>query len=265
MPIINANNINMYYELHGTGEPIVLISGFATDRLAWRSVQQIFAQQYQVLLFDNRGVGQSDTPDTPYSIDLFAADTIALIDTLGLKKPHIIGHSMGGMVAQTIAHQYADKIKTITIAGSRCRSNKLTETLFKFIGNLRKDKVPRERLLECWLPWIFSEAFLAQPEVIPTLTAFYLNNPYPQTLIGYERQLDAVLNFNSSDWVSHIKTPTLIITAEKDLTIPPEQSQEIINKISHAEAVCLPHAGHAMMVEQPEFFTEAVINFLQRN
>jgi 3-oxoadipate enol-lactonase len=265
MPMIKANNINIYYELHGAGEPIVFISGFATDHLAWRTVQNEFTQHYQVILFDNRGAGQSDTPDMSYSMELFAADTVALIDKLNLKQPHIVGHSMGGMVAQTIAHQYPDKIKSVIISGSRCKSNKLTETLFKFIGNLRRDNVPRERLLEAWLPWIFSNEFLAQPEVIPVLTAFYLNNPYPQTQLGYDRQLAAVLNFDSTPWIQHIKTPTLVIAAEKDLVIPPEQSREIADKIPHAQFTLLPHAGHAMMVEQPELFAKIVQEFLQKN
>lgn len=262
MPIIKANNINMYYELYGAGEPLVLISGFATDHLAWRAVVNDFAKHYQVLLFDNRGAGQTDTPDMDYSVELFAADTMALCDALGLKKPHIVGHSMGGMIAQTIAHQYSDKISSITVCGSRCRSNKLTEVLFKFIGKLRKENIPREYLLESFLPWIFSNEFLEQPEVIPTLTAFYLNNPYPQTNLGYDKQLNAVTAFDSGPWIKHIKTPTLVIAAEKDIVIPPEQSREIADKIPHAKYICLPHSGHAMQVEQPEMFAKTVMDFL---
>src|SRR5262245_16101500 len=100
MPKIDVGNINLYYESYGAGEPLVCIAGFSVDHLAWQSIVELFAKNYNVIIFDNRGAGQSDCPDIPYSIDMLADDTIELCKALDITRARFIGSSMGGMILQ---------------------------------------------------------------------------------------------------------------------------------------------------------------------
>src|SRR5579859_2633380 len=96
MPIVRVNDIEMYYEIHGEGEPVVLIAGLNSDHTLYRGILPRLAASYQVVAFDNRGVGQTDKPDIPYSIEMMADDTAGLLDALGITGAHILGTSMGG-------------------------------------------------------------------------------------------------------------------------------------------------------------------------
>src|SRR5579884_1186018 len=99
MPTVQANGINVYYEIHGVGEPLLLISGLASDHTFYRWVLPQLAARYQVIVFDNRGEGYTDKPNIPYSIDMMADDTAGLLHALGIARAHVLGTSMGGRIA----------------------------------------------------------------------------------------------------------------------------------------------------------------------
>src|SRR6266567_1248417 len=103
MPYIKVSDIQMYYEIHGNGEPLVLIIGLGTDISEWEGIIHWLAQKYKVLAFDNRGTGRTDKPDTQYSIEMMADDTTELMQTLGIQQAHILGISMGGRIALALA------------------------------------------------------------------------------------------------------------------------------------------------------------------
>src|SRR4030042_527229 len=115
MPLVHVNDINMYCEIHGKGEPLLMIQGLGFEMSAMvtepgksRYIDK-FTDRYQVIVFDYRGVGRTDKPDIPYSIGMLADDTVGLMDALGIRKAHIMGTSMGSQIAQTIAAQYPDR------------------------------------------------------------------------------------------------------------------------------------------------------------
>ena len=110
MSKIKLNNANFYYELHGKGHPLILIAGYSGDHLVWMPLLENLSKQFQVLLFDNRGVGQTTDDGRPLSAELMAQDVVALADALDLKKPHIVGQSMGGTIAQRVATHHSEKI-----------------------------------------------------------------------------------------------------------------------------------------------------------
>src|SRR3990167_9486363 len=116
MPKITANNISMHYEQHGTGDDLVLIGGLTSDHQVWKSALRILSQYFRVLIFDNRGAGQTDTPDLPYTTELMAKDTLALMTALNIPRAHIVGHSLGGCIAQQMALIAPDKVKKLVIA-----------------------------------------------------------------------------------------------------------------------------------------------------
>ena len=118
MPIAKVNGININYMVAGQGEPLVMIAGFSADQSLWKSQLPAFKKQFQMVIFDNRGVGKSDKPQGPYSPKMMSEDTIKLMDYLNIKKAHILGHSMGGLIAQEIAINYPERVMKLILAST---------------------------------------------------------------------------------------------------------------------------------------------------
>src|SRR5207245_2584476 len=124
MPYIKVNDIQIYYEIHGDGEPLVLIVGLGTDISEWDGIIRWLAEKYQVLAFDNRGAGRTDKPDIPYSIEMMADDTAGLMQTLGIEQAHILGVSMGGRIALALSLRHAECVKKLVLVSTSARSIK---------------------------------------------------------------------------------------------------------------------------------------------
>jgi len=117
MPYATIGDIDIYYEIHGPPDapPLVLIGGWASYRWIWFRQVPAFKEKYKCIVFDNRGAGKSSKPDYPYTMEMLAADTIGLLDALDIKNAHILGVSMGGMIAQQIASSYPEKARSLII------------------------------------------------------------------------------------------------------------------------------------------------------
>src|SRR5579871_570460 len=118
MPTISVNDIDMYYEVHGEGEPLVLIAGTNSDHTLYRGITPQLAAKYQVIVFDNRGVGQTSKPDIPYSIEMMADDTAGLLDALGITGAHMLGTSMGGRIAVALALRHPRHVKSLILVST---------------------------------------------------------------------------------------------------------------------------------------------------
>ena len=116
MPKARVNGISINYSVEGRGEPLFLIMGFSGSKMAWFFQRGAFRKHFQVVTFDNRGVGQSDKPPGPYSMKMFADDTVGLMDHLGIDKAHVLGASMGGMIAQHIALSHPERVRKLVLS-----------------------------------------------------------------------------------------------------------------------------------------------------
>lgn len=262
MPKLKVNNTNLYYELHGAGIPLVLIGGLKSDHTNWTNVLDIFAKHHQVLIFDNRGAGQSDAPNQSFTIADMAEDLAALIDKLNLERPHILGHSMGGAIAQTLAAKYPQKINKLVLCNTFPKINKVSTIALENILDLHHANAKPSMIMKHIIPWAFSHEFLQTPDIVQTILMMSDQNPFPQTLVGYQRQLEALKEFNSLPWVKEIKNPTLIIAGEKDILTPVEDSEVLAKHIAHSILEILP-GGHPSSIEQETKFTSKVIDFLR--
>ena len=160
MPIVSVNNANFYYESQGTGEPVILIAGFTCDHLSWQPIVDELSQYFQVVVFDNRGAGQTVDYNKPLSVKLMAADVIALADKLHLKQPHIVGQSMGGTIAQAVASFYSEKIGKLCLLTT---SAKWRQAMLRGRKNsliMQEKNIDFDVIFEAGLPWIFGESFL---------------------------------------------------------------------------------------------------------
>ncbi len=263
MPKVKVNDINIYYEIYGRGQPLVLIHGFSIDHLVWQGIVAKYAEKYQVITLDLRGSGQTDCPDIPYTVEMMADDVIGLCDVLELDNVHFMGSSMGGAILQTIALKYPQRVCTAVL------SNTFTKLDIRYAlfakGRLAffATQVPVRAIMEASLGWVFSSDFLNREGMVDFLIEMRLANPYPITEIGYRNQLHALLQFDSEKWVNRIQVPCLVIGSDQDAIISEPHMRHLSNLIPNAEYYCFRNVGHVPHVEQPELFNDVVEKFLR--
>lgn len=265
MPKINANHINLYYEIHGQGDPIVFIGGFSADHTIWEGIIEPCARNHQVIVFDNRGIGQSDCPNYPYTVDMMAEDAVALCRALGISSAHFVGNSMGGSIVQTVAYKYPKLVKSAVISNSFPKPHIKLVILTEANLAMRKENVSQENMTKLVLPTVFSKKFLEKEGMVDALIQIRMKNPYPMSVEGYANQANALLNFNSTSWLKEITQPCLIITADDDFLASVGQSRELAKTISNAEFYCFNDVGHLPHVEQPEVFCKLILGFISKN
>lgn len=257
---IIIRNIKFYYELEGKGEPVVLISGLKADHTSWATLTPELTKQYQVLTLDNRGIGNTKDDGEDFTIENMADDVIALFRNLKLHKPHIVGHSMGGAIAQVIAAQCPNEISSVTLCNTFIKFNKDAKAFFsKTVGKLYDQGKSQGAIMEVIIPWVFDPSFISN-ELISMIKEMSDKNDNPQSATDYHRQCMALGLFDSSKWVSTIKVPTLIIGSKADKTATFSESEALHKAISRSQLVALS-GGHASAVEQPQPFIEALNGF----
>lgn len=262
MSKILVNDISMYYETYGQGEPLIFISGFSADHSIWKSIAEKFSDRFKIILFDNRGVGRSDAPEGAYTINLMANDVFKLCESLDVKNAHFISSSMGTYILQELAYQYPALVKSAIF----CNGGMNPESPFLFYleaqYELIKANTPMECIMKAALPWVYSYDYLMDSEKIETLIQAKLDNPYPFTLQGYQGQYAALCGFNSSTWAKKIKCRSLIIAGSNDLIFNPMKAKALANEIAGANYYCFESCGHLPHIEQPEEFCLIVDDFL---
>jgi len=262
MPKVRVNDIEMFYVEAGTGEPVVLVMGFGGDHLAWGFQIRALAEKHRVVVFDNRGAGRSDAPDVPYTIPMMADDTAALMTALGIDRAHVVGVSMGGMIAQELALRHPERVRSLHLGCTLARPDGHLRALIEAWRDVRR-ALSREASLRAFGLWLFAPlTYEERPQFIETLYQNALANPYPQTLTGFLRQGDAILGHDTAARLPAVRCPTLVSVAEHDILIPPRFSREIAALIPGARLELLPRAGHVYFWEQPEAFNALTLEFL---
>jgi pimeloyl-ACP methyl ester carboxylesterase len=255
----------MYYQEVGSGEPVLLIMGFGGDHTAWAFQMADFSARYRVIVFDNRGVGQTDAPDHPYTTQVMAADALGLMDALGIDCAHVLGASMGGMIAQELALASPERVRSLHLACTFARPDAYMLALNAAWRQMRIG-LGHESTLRILALWLFSPTTYAErPELIEALLQNSLANPYPQSLAGFLRQGEAVAAHDALERLSAIRCPTLVTVAEDDILVPPRFSREIVARIRGAELRLVAAAGHGYFLERPDVFNELSLDFIARS
>lgn len=261
MSTASINGITLHYEVHGSGEPLLLIAGYTCDSTMWGGILEKLTKQFQVIIFDNRGVGRSDAPSSAYSIEMMANDALGLLDKLGLKQAHVLGHSMGSAIAQTLAYQHPERVKKLILCNPLIKFIPAGKLAFRAILNIRKAGADVRTLTELSAPWVFSNGLLADPKNVDDLVAFNQNHPYPQSVAGQDGQFHALENFDSSAWFHKIAVPTLISGGEEDIITPLSEAKKLANGIRQSQLLPMPGA-HVQVLEIPNAFSDMILKFL---
>src|SRR5207302_9450082 len=202
-----------------------LIMGFGGDHMAWAFQMPDFSVRHRVIVFDNRGVGQTDAPDQPYTMRMMAADARGLMDALGIDSAHVLGLSMGGMIAHELALSSPQRVRSLHLACTFGRPDAYMLALNSAWREMRIG-LGREATLRALGLWLFSPTTYAErPELIEALLQNALANPYPQSLAGFLRQGEAVAAHDALERLSAIRCPTLVSVAEDDIHVPPRFSR----------------------------------------
>lgn len=262
MPKIKANNLNLYYELHGTGKPLILISGLATSHFIWLPLIEKLKSENQILIFDNRGIGESDNPNQPYSIEDMADDVFALMQNLNLEKPHILGSSMGGAIAQMLAINHGDKIDRLILDSTTAKLNFSACLASDFILSLYKIKMPLEQKALGFIPWLFGSDYLEKKENFQKVIKDFLSNASFPTEVGFKRHLEALKKFDSRNLLEKIQNPTLILRGEKDILIPGDETEVLFQNIPDASFYAFKKTGHSICIEKPDSYAKIVLDFI---
>ena len=255
----------MYYEIHGDGFPLVMIMGFSANVDWWTpEVIEAYSQHFKTIVFDNRGAGRTDKPEIDYSIKMMADDTAGLMDALNIERAHILGVSMGGSIAQELVLNYPEKVEKLVLGCTTCGGSKQImpkmDVLEQMSSSL-KDLTP-EKVTQDVMPLLFTEDFIKNnPEFIESYTKQLLISVIPPD--AYQRQLNALMGFNSYRRLKKIQVPTLIIHGKKDFLNPVENAEILAEQIPGAKLILLDNAAHSYNQPDPNKSINATLEFLK--
>jgi 3-oxoadipate enol-lactonase len=261
MPTIEANGSRLSYESTGAGEPILLISGFACDHLMWGKIAPRLAKKYRVVTYDNRGTGESSDLNGPCSIRDLADDATRLMDAVGIKKAHVAGHSMGGMIVQELALAYPERVQSLVLLASCAKCDERGKAIIEMFGDMPRlvDPPTSARLI---MPWLYTNSFYSTPGAVASLVKWLLECPSPPTAQAMYHQSRAISACDTTSRLGAIRCPTLVLAGDEDILLPVSFSKELAQAIAGAKLVVLPGTGHGMLIETPEQVVAAMIEFL---
>jgi 3-oxoadipate enol-lactonase len=264
MSTADANGISINYRLEGDGpETVVLVNGLADDLESWGyQTPALVEAGYRVLTFDNRGVGESDRPAGPYTTRLFAEDTKALVDSLGLRDFHLVGVSMGGMIAQEYALAYPGDLRSLLPACTYAAPGPFCSRMFALWEEMAPVMGLKSVMQDVTL-WAFTQEFFeTRPEELAEFEEAMATLAMP--IDAYLAQLSSIQTHDATARLGEITAPTTVVSGEIDILIPVELSRRLHEGIAGSEFVTVP-GGHACAWEYPEPFNEAVIAHVRKH
>lgn len=275
MPKIKVKDIEMHYEIYGEGEPLLLIMGLGMDINGWIFQVPEFLAHFKVVIFDNRGIGKTSAPPGPYSTKMMANDTAELMNILGVESTHILGISMGGMIAQELAINYPKKVRKLILACTYSEPDELARQIMeqgiiqlaggkvKTIEEITPDMLSMDirKIMDFMLPFSLSETFIKQNrQIIDEMLKMVSENA---TVEGFLGQVVATQKHNTTDKLNKIFSETLVITGDKDILVAPENSKILAENIAGAKLVIIEGGTHGFNCEQKDEFNAEIIKFLK--
>jgi 3-oxoadipate enol-lactonase len=265
MPAVKVGDVSIYYEMHGDGECLVLISGMGGNTTMWQWAIPIFSPKFRMVTFDARGSGQSDKPDIPYTMEMMADDLAELLDAIDIDAAHILGLSMGGMIAQHFALSYSKRVKSLILGCTSCggpRVTMLCPEVMKVYDMFRVSKLTPQEFITESVRLGYTQDFLHKnPGLVQQTTAAMTEHPIPADV--WIHYVQALMNHDTFDYLSEIKAPTLVIHGDGDRCVPVENARILAARIPRSELVIFKNTGH-MFAEEGREFVRAILEFLDR-
>ena len=260
MPKANLGDVEIYYESHGEGEPLLLVSGLGGVAAYWKPNLPAISAKYRVIVHDHRGIGQSSRSMVKYSVDQMTDDVVRLMDHLKIERAHLVGHSTGGAIGQTMAIKHPERLKSMVLFSTWTKSDAFFRRIFE----------ARKTLLLKGGPAAYSRAasvFLypdwwvnANEKLLDERERAGVANFPPVEIIA--SRIDAIVAFDRTAELGRIRTPTLVLVAKDDILTPPYFSHELAKVIPGAKLKILERGGHCSSESALEDFNRALLEFL---
>jgi len=261
MPTIRSGDADIFFEIIGSGEPLLMIMGLGADSRMWMLQTPAFSARYTCVALDNRGVGRSSAPEGSYTTEQMAGDALAVMDAAGVERAHVLGISLGGAIAQQVALKAPERVRSLTLAATWCARNPYTDRMAEIgrhVAGLGDRVLIRSALL-----WTFSSAtIIGNPALLDQVEQ--VATDYHPSPAAFLRQLDAVVAHDTVAALGSLSVPTLVMIARRDIMVPPELGHQVAAAIPGAEAVELD-GGHAFNMESVAEFNTTVMDFLERH
>jgi pimeloyl-ACP methyl ester carboxylesterase len=268
MPRIHANEIDIYYEIHGSGDPLLLINGLGYDLWMWHKMIPGLTEHFQVITFDNRGVGKTDKPAGPYTAQMLANDTAGLLEAIDIGRAFVLGHSMGGFVAQALVLSRPDLVGKLILSATNFGGPNhipVTQEALAVLTDLEADPIERlRRGIEVSCTPGFAQA---HPDTIEEWVAHRVENPILPEPYQAQLAIGVRLMSDEEDCFEHklknVQVPTLIMFGEDDKVVPPGNAELLAREIPNSTIRILPNAGHFYPFDATDAAVSAVVEFLK--
>jgi aminoacrylate hydrolase len=260
MPRANLGDVEIYYESHGRGDPVLLVSGLGGLASYWNPNLPAFSARHRVVIHDHRGIGQSTRSKIRYSVDQMTDDVLRLMDHLQIERAHLVGHSTGGAIGQTLAVTRPERLARLVLYATWTRADPFFRRLFEerhtlltaagapaYVRSMPLFTYPH------W--WINQNSSLLEERAKAILASF------PPAEIVASR-IDAIVAFDRTADLPRIKTPTLVLCAQDDFATPPYFSEALSRAIPGAQLKILDRGGHCASEAALDDFNQVVLEFL---
>jgi 3-oxoadipate enol-lactonase len=249
--------VRLAWEEHGAGAPVLLVHGLGYTRQGWGPLRDLLARSYRVLSYDNRGIGESEIPPGPYTVAELADDAVDVLDAAGAERAHVIGASLGGMVAQLLAAEQPERVERLVLVGTTP-------------GGAGGYPLPQQTLV------LMTEAASLPPEVAlrrfvenalapgsPLVDeVFAYRQQHPPDPAGWAAQAAAGVAWDADGRLGRIAAPTLVVAGTADAVVDPRNAQLLADAIPGAKLELIDGAGHLPFWERAEEFAALVERFL---
>ena len=263
MPTLALPGLSLHYEARGReGPPLLLVAGLASDAMSWLTVATPLAARFRTIAPDNRGVGRTRPQDGPSSIDAMADDCAALLDHLGIARAHVLGHSMGGFIAQRLALRHPARVDRMVLAATGAAPGPANVARFADLADRLDAGEPPATWFRRLFDMIFSRRFLADPASVDAALRWALEYPFPQSAAAFRRQAEAIAAFDGSADLSRLATRARVVAGREDMLFPAATCRALAEALPGADLVVIDGAAHAIHTEQPQAFVDAVASFL---
>jgi len=266
VPHVQANNIEVYYEVQGEGEPLVLIPYLAADQACYAFQVADYAKRFTCYTVDLRGAGLSSKPEGSYSTELFADDVAAFMRAAGIPSAHVSGLSLGAATGMWLAAKHPSLVRSLSLHSCWTATDPYLrvvvqswQTMAKALGNTT------DMVIQGIFPWCFTpELYAAKPEYIDSLADFVRSRPMPP-VDAFLRQSEAVLTHDAREMLGSIEAPTLITLGQRDMVTSTRFAGPLKDGIPGSEVVVFEQCAHAPIYENVGDFNQRTLAFLQRH
>lgn len=260
-----ANRTRFWFTEYGEGKPLILIHGNGLSRILWRHFIPEASKHYRVIVYELRGMGESETIGKPgqiFTMKDHAEDLAAIMDVLGIKKAGIVAHAMGGFVSMQFAALYPERVSAMVVYSTSARVEGNTkQRLPKWVEIVEREGNLDSLLDETMVRWLTESFRKEHPDVEDLYRKMVAANP----AMGYVANCRGIIEYDIIDQLKNITCPTLAITGESDPSTPQKDHELIVSKIPNATLAVVKNASHTVSEEQPEEFNRLTLEYLQKN